>query len=48
MVVPRERLDAIAEKVNLLFEIEAAMQQAIQRGASGTEISGIIARKKPK
>ena len=43
-----DRLDALLEKVNLLFDIEAAMQQAIQRGASGKELSGIIARKKPK
>ena len=48
VVIPRESLDALLEKVKLLFDIEAAMQQAIQRGASGTEISGIIARKKPK
>ena len=43
-----DRLDALLEKVNLLFDIEAAMQQAIQRGASGAEITGIVARKKAK
>lgn len=47
-VVPRESLDATVVKVNLIFDVEAAMQEAIQRGASGAEISGIIARKKAK
>jgi len=48
VVVPRERLDAVVEKLTLIFDVEAAMQQAIGRGASGAELSGIIARKKPK
>ena len=48
VVVPRESLDAVLEKVKLVSDVEAAMQQAIERGASGTELSGIIARKKPK
>jgi 4-hydroxy-4-methyl-2-oxoglutarate aldolase len=48
VVVPRERLEAVVEKVKLVSEVETAMQQAIARGASGAELSGIIARKKPK
>jgi regulator of RNase E activity RraA len=48
VVVPKESLEVLLEKVKLLFDVEAAMQQAIQRGASGKELSGIIARKKPK
>jgi 4-hydroxy-4-methyl-2-oxoglutarate aldolase len=48
VVVPRESLEAVVEKVKFMFDVEAAMQQAIKRGASGKELSGIIARKKPK
>ncbi len=48
VVVPRESLEALVEKVKFMFDVEAAMQQAIKRGASGKELSGIIARKKPK
>jgi regulator of RNase E activity RraA len=48
VIVQREGLDAVVEKVKLVLEVEAAMQQAIKRGASGAELSGIIARKKPK
>lgn len=48
VVIPRELLDAAIEKVKIMLEIEADMQQAIGRGASGAEISKIILRKKPK
>jgi 4-hydroxy-4-methyl-2-oxoglutarate aldolase len=48
VVVPQESLGALGEKIRLLFEVEAAMQQAIQRGARGSELSGIIGRKNPK
>ncbi len=48
VIVPRERLGTVLEKVKLVLEVEAAMQEAIKRAASGAELSGIIARKKPK
>jgi 4-hydroxy-4-methyl-2-oxoglutarate aldolase len=48
VVIPRESLGALVEKVKLVLDVEAAMQQAITRGASGKELAGIIARKKPK
>jgi 4-hydroxy-4-methyl-2-oxoglutarate aldolase len=48
VIVPRESLDVVLEKVRLILDVEVAMQQAITRGASGAELSGIIARKKPK
>lgn len=48
VVIPREILNAAIDKVKIMLEIEADMQQAIGRGASGAEISAIIARKKAK
>lgn len=48
VVIPRELLDATIEKVKIMLEIEADMQEAIGRCASGAEISAIIARKKAK
>jgi 4-hydroxy-4-methyl-2-oxoglutarate aldolase len=48
VIVPRESLDAVIEKTKLVLEVEAAMQEAIKRGATGAELAGIIARKKPK
>jgi 4-hydroxy-4-methyl-2-oxoglutarate aldolase len=48
VVIPSENLDVVIEKIKLVLEVEAGMQQAIGRGASGAEISEIIARKKPK
>jgi 4-hydroxy-4-methyl-2-oxoglutarate aldolase len=47
VVIPRENLDAVIEKVKLVLAVEADMQQAIGRGASGAEIAKIVARKKP-
>jgi len=47
VVVPRDRLDAVLEKVKLILDVEACMQEAIARGATGAELSAIIARKKP-
>ena len=48
VVIPGELLHAAIEKVKVMLAIEADMQQAIGRGASGAEISAIIARKKAK
>lgn len=48
VAVPRESLDALLEKLKLVSEVEADMKQAIKRGASGTELSGIVTRKKAK
>jgi regulator of RNase E activity RraA len=48
VIVPRECLDAVVEKVKLVLDVEASMQQAIKRSASGAELTSIIARKKPK
>jgi regulator of RNase E activity RraA len=48
VAVPRESLEALLEKVTLVQDVEAAMQEAIARKASGAELAGIIARKKPK
>ncbi|HWU38023.1 MAG TPA: hypothetical protein VN203_10290 [Candidatus Acidoferrum sp.] len=48
VIVPRESLDNVVEKVKLVLDVEVAMQEGIKRGASGAELSGIIARKKPK
>lgn len=48
VIVPCECLDAVVEKVKLVLDVEAAMQQAIKRSASGAELTSIIARKKPK
>ncbi|MBU2260387.1 MAG: hypothetical protein KKF02_00450 [Proteobacteria bacterium] len=48
VVVPRERLEEAIEKVYVVLGVEADMQQAIRRGASGAEIAAIIARKKPQ
>jgi regulator of RNase E activity RraA len=47
VVIPRESLEAVLEKVTLVLEVEAAMQDAIARKASGAELAAIIARKKP-
>ncbi|HTU03685.1 MAG TPA: RraA family protein [Candidatus Sulfotelmatobacter sp.] len=48
VIIPRERLEAVLEKVKLVCDVEACMQEAIVRGATGAELSAIIARKKPK
>lgn len=48
VVIPRENLDAAVEKVKLVLEVEADMQRAIGRGASGEDIAKIVVRKKLK
>ncbi len=48
VIIPHELLEATIEKVKIMLAIEADMQRAIGRGASGAEISAIIARKKAK
>ncbi len=48
VVIPGELLAATVEKVKIMLAIEADMQRAIGRGATGAEISTIIARKKAR
>lgn len=46
--VPADALSATIEKLQVIFEVEEAMDNAIQGGAPIDEIKAIIARKKPK
>ncbi len=46
--IPAEALSATTEKLQTLFEVEEAMEKAIQRDAPLDEIRAIIARKMPK
>lgn len=46
--VPADALEAVLEMLSIIFEVEEAMEKAIQAGASVEEIKAIIARKKPK
>ncbi len=46
--VPAEALSATIEKLQTIFEVEAAMEEAILRDAPLDEIRAIIARKKAK
>jgi 4-hydroxy-4-methyl-2-oxoglutarate aldolase len=46
--IPDEALAATLEKLQVIFEVEEAMEKAIQGEASVEEIKAIIARKKPK
>jgi 4-hydroxy-4-methyl-2-oxoglutarate aldolase len=46
--IPAEALSATMEKLQVILEVEEAMEKAIQREASMEEIKAIIARKKPK
>ena len=46
--VPADALSATMEKLQVIFEVEEAMEKAIQGGASADEIKAIIGRKKPK
>ena len=49
VVIPRENLNAAIEKVKIMLgRLRPTCSEAIGRGASGAEISEIIARKKPK
>jgi hypothetical protein len=43
-----EALAATLEKLQVIFEVEEAMEKAIRGGAPVDEIKAIIARKKPK
>ena len=45
--IPADALPATLEKLQVIFEVEEAMEKAIQGGASVDEIKAIIAKKKP-
>jgi len=46
--IPDEALAATLEKLQVIFEVEEAMEKAIREETSVEEIKAIIARKKPK
>jgi len=46
--IPGEALAATLEKLQVIFEVEEAMEKAIHGGAPVDKIKAIIARKKPK
>ncbi|MFZ4440836.1 MAG: RraA family protein [Syntrophales bacterium] len=46
--IPADALSATLEKLQVIFEVEEAMEKAIQGGASVDEIKAIIAKKKPR
>jgi len=46
--IPASRLDAVVERLQLIFEVERGMEEAIRRDAPVQEIAAILAKKKPK
>jgi len=46
--IPAEALAVTMEKLQMIFEVEAAMEKAIATCAPVDEIKAIIAKKKPK
>jgi 4-hydroxy-4-methyl-2-oxoglutarate aldolase len=46
--IPAEALAATMERLQVIFDVEEAMEKAIPEGAPVDEIKAIIARKKPK
>ena len=46
--IPASRLDAVVERLKLVFEVERGMEEAIKRDAPVQEIAAILAKKKPK
>ena len=46
--IPAEALAALVEKMEIIFEVEGAMERAIRGDAPIDEIKRILARKKPK
>lgn len=48
MSIPASLLPATLEKLEIIFQVESEMEEALKRGASSDEIKAILAKKKPK